>query len=144
MLAYLRSEPGALTAGRESPLEASVRLLNESLDAYRSGDPARAHQLAVTSYLEGFELAEAPLDMVDRGLRMRVEAEMLRYRILIQSHAPREALETQAASILTLLDTARQRLDTARCRPPDLHQRALILLRRSRGDPGAGRPDQRP
>lgn len=130
VLAYLRSEPGALTAGRESPLEASVRLLNESLDAYRRGDPARAHQLAVTSYLEGFELAEAPLDMVDRGLRMRVEAEMLRYRSLIQSHAPREALETQAASILTLLDTSRQRLDTARLSPAATFTSALVILLR--------------
>ena len=130
VLAYLRSEPGALTAGRESPLETSARLLNESLDAYRRGDPARAHQLAVTSYLEGFELAEASLDTVDRGLRIRVEAEMLRYRGLVQSRAPREALETQAASILALLDTARQRLDAARLSPATTFTSALVILLR--------------
>ena len=96
VLAYLRSEPGAIAAGRESPLDSSARLLEESLEAYRRGDAARAHQLAVTSYLEGFELVEASLDAVDRGLRTRVESEMLRYRTLIQSRAPREAVEMEA------------------------------------------------
>ncbi|MGH7399232.1 MAG: cytochrome c/FTR1 family iron permease, partial [Candidatus Rokuibacteriota bacterium] len=130
VLAYLRSEPAALTAGRESPLEASARLLDESLDAYRRGDAARAHQLAVTSYLDGFELVEAPLDGVDRGLRMRVEAQMLRYRALLQARAPREALEAEAAAILALLGTARERLDTARLSPFTTFTSALVILLR--------------
>ncbi len=130
VLAYLRSEPGALAAGRESPLDASARLLEESLNAYRGGDATRAHQLAVTSYLDGFELVEAPLDAVDRGLRMRVEARMLRYRTLLQSRAPREEVEAEAAAIRALLDTARQRLDTARLSPATTFTSAFVILLR--------------
>jgi high-affinity iron transporter len=129
VLAYLRSEPGALAA-REAPLEASARLLNESLDAYRRGDAARAHQLAVTSYLEGFELVETPLDAVDRPLRQRVEAEMLRYRTLLQTRAPREAVEEEARAILVLLDTARERLETAHLSPVTTFTSALVILLR--------------
>ena len=130
VLAYLRSEPSALAAGRESPIDFSARLLGESLEAYRRGDAAQAHQLAVTSYLEGFELVEAPLDAVDRGLRTRVETAMLRYRTLIQSRAPKETVEAEARAILALLDTARQRLDAARLSPATTFTSALVILLR--------------
>src|SRR5262249_57223709 len=56
VLAYLQSEPGALASGRESPVDFSARMIGESLEAYRKGDQTAAHRLAVTSYLEGFEL----------------------------------------------------------------------------------------
>ncbi len=130
VLAYLRSEPAAIAAGREAPIDFSARMLQESLDAYRRGDAARAHQLAVTSYLEGFELVEAPLDGVDRGLRTRVESAMLRYRTLIQSRAPKEAVEVEARAILSLLETARQRLDAARLSPATTFTSALVILLR--------------
>jgi high-affinity iron transporter len=130
VLAYLRGDPGALAAGRESPLDLSARLLGESLAAYRQGDAARAHQLAITSYLEGFELVEAPLGAVDGRLKSRVEAEMLRYRTLIQSRAPRDAVEAEARTILSLLDTARQRLDAARLSPVTTFTSALVILLR--------------
>lgn len=130
VLAYLRSEPAAIATGRESPLDFTARVLQESLDAYRRGDAARAHELAVRSYLEGFELVEAPLDGVDRGLRTRVEGEMLRYRTLIQSRAPREAVEAEAGAILSLLETARQRLDAARLSPATTFTSAFVILLR--------------
>ena len=130
VLAYLRGEPGALASGRESPIDFSARVLAESLDAYRQGDAARAHQLAVTAYLEGFELVEAPLSAVDSGLKSRVEAEMLRYRTLIQSRAPREAVEAEARTIASLLDAARERLDAARLSPVTTFTSALIILLR--------------
>ena len=128
VLAYLRSNPGALAAGGESPIDLSARLLGESLAAYRQGDAARAHQLAITSYLECFELVEAPLSAVDSGLKSRVEAEMLRYRTLVQSRAPRDAVEAEGRTILALLETARQRLDAARLSPVTTFSSALVIL----------------
>lgn len=130
VLAYLRGDPGALAAVRESPLDLSTRLVGESLAAYRQGDVARAHQLAITSYLEGFELVEAQLSGVDAGLKSQVEAEMLRYRTLIQSRAPREAVETEARTILAMIETARQRLDAARLSPATTFSSALVILLR--------------
>jgi len=130
VLAYLRSAPAALAAGRESPIDLSARLLTESLDAYRRGDPARAHQLAVTSYLEGFELAEAPLSAVDSGLKTRVEAEMLRYRTMLKARAPRDEVEVEGRTILSLLDEARRRLDAARLSPATTFTSALVILLR--------------
>jgi len=130
VLAYLRGDPGALAAVRESPLDLSARLLGESLAAYRQGDATRAHQLAITSYLEGFELVETQLSAVDDGLKSRIEAEMLRYRTLIQSRAPRDAVEAEARTILALLETTRQRLDAARLSPATTFSSALVILLR--------------
>ncbi|MFI5327151.1 MAG: cytochrome c/FTR1 family iron permease, partial [Candidatus Rokuibacteriota bacterium] len=130
VLAYLRSEPAAIATGREAPLDFSARVLQESLDAYRRGDVAQAHQLAVTSYLEGFELVEAPLDGVDRGLRTQVEGAMLRYRTLIQSRAPQEKVAAEARAILALLETARERLDAARLSPTTTFTSAFVILLR--------------
>jgi len=130
VLAYLASDPAALATGRESPLDLSARLIAESLDAYRRGDVARAQQLAVTGYLEGFELVEGSLTGADSALKSRVEAEMLRYRTMLQSRAPRETVEAQARTILGLLDTARQHLDAARLSPVTTFSSSLVILLR--------------
>ncbi|MGH7367363.1 MAG: FTR1 family protein [Candidatus Rokuibacteriota bacterium] len=130
VLAYLRSEPGALAAGRESALDVSARLLGESVQAYRLGDAERAHRLAITGYLEGFELVEAPLGAVDGALKTRVEAEMLRYRAMLNARAPMETVAAQARTIEALLDTARQRLDAARLSPATIFTSALLILLR--------------
>jgi high-affinity iron transporter len=130
VLAYLRGEPGAVGAGRESAIDLSARLLGESLEAYRQGDAPRAHRLAVTGYLEGFELVEAPLDAVDGALKTRVEAEMLRYRAMLQAGAPIDAVDAQARAIQALLVTARQRLDAARLSSATVFTSALVILLR--------------
>jgi high-affinity iron transporter len=130
VLAYLRGDPGAVGAGRESAIALSERLLGESLEAYRRGDAVRAHRLAVTGYLEGFELVEAPLGTVDGALKSRVEAEMLRYRSMLQAGAPVDAVEAQARAIQALLDTARRRLDAARLSPATIFTSALVILLR--------------
>jgi len=130
VLAYLRGEPGAVGAGRESAIDLSARLLDESLEAYRRGDAPRAHRLAVTGYLEGFELVEAPLSAVDGALKTRVEAEMLRYRAMLQAGAPIDAVEAQARAVQALLVTARQRLDAARLSSATVFTSALVILLR--------------
>ena len=130
VLAYLRSEPGAVAAGRESAIDLSARLLGESVEAYRRGDATRAHRLAVTGYLEGFELVEAPLSAVDGALKTHAEAQMMRYRSMLQAGAPVDAVEAQARAIQALLDTARQRLDAARLSPATIFTSALVILLR--------------
>ena len=130
VLAYLRGEPGAVAAGRESAIDLSARLLGESVEAYRRGDATRAHRLAVTGYLEGFELIEAPLGAVDGALKTRVETQMMRYRSMLQAGAPVDAVEAQARAIQSLLDTARERLDAARLSPATIFTSALVIMLR--------------
>jgi high-affinity iron transporter len=100
-------EDGAAQTGGDA-LARSVRLLGESLDAYRAGRAREAQDLAVSSYLDGFELIEASLDAVDRTLRGTVETEMIRYRAMLRDGAPVPAVEAQAARLQELLGDTRR------------------------------------
>ena len=67
----------------------------------------RAYQLAVTAYLEGFELAEGSIDNVDRNLRVRTEQAMMAYRNAVKAGAPAAQVESSYRAAVALLDEAR-------------------------------------
>ena len=130
LLAFLRAQPDALVATGNAALAASVRLLTESLDAYRQGKAREAQDLAVSSYLDGFELAEASLDPVDHALRVEVEAEMLRYRSLIKAGAPVPDVDAQAKKLQALLAKAQDVLEVGSLSPTAAFGAAFVILLR--------------
>jgi len=103
LLAYLRTRPELLVRTGGEALVRSVRLLGESLEAYRAGRAREAQDLAVSSYLDGFEPVEPSLDALDRDLRVRVESEMIRYRTLLRDGAPVAEVQAQAEKLQGLL-----------------------------------------
>lgn len=75
--AFLRANPGVLVGtGRPSSIAVARELLRQSLAAYRQGDHARAGELALAAYLDGFEPVEAVLGVRDGDLVVEVEREM--------------------------------------------------------------------
>ena len=110
VLAYLRSNPAASQPAESSPLDISSQTLAQSFSAYQAGDPKRAYDLAVSAYLEGFELAEAKLDSVDRALRPRIEAAMLEYRNQVKANAPVATVEELHTELQRQLNDAKERL----------------------------------
>jgi high-affinity iron transporter len=62
-----------------------------------------AQTLAVSAYLDGFELVEASLDAIDRRHRMTVEAEMMRYRAMLKNQEPTAAVAAQGDRVQGLL-----------------------------------------
>jgi len=90
LLAYLRAHPEALRTG-DLPLDVAKSRLTQSLVAFRAGERERALDLAISSYLDGFEHAEPALNVVDPALRNDVEAEYIRYRAALrEGRAPAE------------------------------------------------------
>jgi high-affinity iron transporter len=110
LLAYLRTRPDLLAIGHDDALARSRRLLGESVEAYREGRARQAQDLAVASYLDGFELAEASLDTLDASLRTTVETAMVRYRALLREGAPVGEVEAHAARVQGLLREAERLL----------------------------------
>ncbi|MBS1216627.1 MAG: high affinity FE2+/Pb2+ permease, partial [Proteobacteria bacterium] len=104
--------------------------LRESLAAHRSGDSAAAMQLALTAYLEGFELIEASLDAVDADLRTRIERELMAYRGQLASGAPAEDVERQLGGAIDLLKLAEQKLGSDRLDAGALFGSSLLILLR--------------
>jgi high-affinity iron transporter len=90
VLAWLRANPGAVV-GKASPVAFSIQTMERSLATWKDGRAEDAYQLAVTAYLEGFELAEGSIDDVDRDLRTRTEQAMMAYRNAVRDPAARQA-----------------------------------------------------
>ena len=130
VLGYLRQHPDVLAPQGGSAIARSAALLRESVKAYRQGRGRDAQELAAASYLDGFELAEASLDAVDRGLRGEVEAKMMRYRGLLRAGAPLAEVQAQAAVIEGLLDRARGLLDSTRLSASATFLSAFVILLR--------------
>jgi high-affinity iron transporter len=130
VFAWLKANPEAATAGKETPIAFSRRLLAESISAYRAGRRDEAQRLALASYLEGFELAEASLDTLDRNLRQEVETRMIAYRDLLRRGATAEQAAAAAAGIDTLLAASAEKLDSGGLSPTAAALSAFFILLR--------------
>ena len=128
--AYLTAHPEALSATRPSPIAFARDALSRALAAYRAGDAAGARDAATVAYLEGFELVEAPLDNVDKALRLAIERDMLALRSSIARGAPADALAAEIAGIDRRLAEAQRRLDAGDLSPGAAFASALVILLR--------------
>jgi high-affinity iron transporter len=130
ILAYLRAEPGQIEPSARSPIAFSIATLGRSLAAYGAGNADEAYQLAVTAYLEGFELTEASLDNRDRDLRAHTEAAMMAYRNAVKARKPLGEVETLHDAAVTLLEQSQQRLSgPAASATADFVSALIIILR---------------
>lgn len=111
LMAYLRRHPEAVTAGEAGPLQKAADLLDNSLTAYRNGQQAEARRLALSAYLDGYELAEASVATVDGDLNRRIEKEMSAYREMLDKGAAVDQATEQVATIQTALDQAENKLN---------------------------------
>lgn len=103
VLAYLVHEPAAAAASKASPIDTTRTVLGQSMAAYARGERAAAQRLAVSAYLEGFELVEASLDTLDAKLRVEVENEMIKLRTQMRDGAPVAAVQAQMDVVVGLL-----------------------------------------
>src|SRR3569833_1763798 len=105
--------------------------LGESLAAYQAGDGARAYDLAVAAYLEGFELAEVGLSTADAEQKRAVETAMMQYRQAIKQGAPHAEIEARAATLQTMLNEAAVTLSKSTGASPTVNfVSALVILLR--------------
>ena len=129
VLAYLRAHPHELMS-QEPPLVFSARLLDQSHASYRAGKTEEAYALAVTAYLEGFELAETGLMAIRPGLKQDIERAMYDYRALIKAQAAETEVAAAKDRIQAQLATARELLDTATLGPAVAFTSSLVILLR--------------
>ncbi len=126
---YLTKHPEAIKIAAPSPLQFSREKLAESLAAYQAGDAGAARQLAITAYLEGFELVESSLDNTDGALRQKIELEMMALRASIGAGKPVEEVAKQVKDIEALLDQADDALSGDLSATTAFISALLILLR---------------
>ncbi|WP_051184137.1 FTR1 family protein [Cycloclasticus zancles] len=128
---YLRRNPHeVMKKTKQSPLEFSIQVLEESRTAYSSGDRAGAYDLAINAYLEGFELIENSLDAIDPTLRRQIESEMTAYRNLIRKDKGEATVNSAYNSIKLLLEAAQSSLSEKRLSGKTAFVGAMIILLR--------------
>jgi high-affinity iron transporter len=127
---WVRKNPGVLFAGRSEPLQVSRDFLSESLSLYRDGDADAAEDAAVTAYLEGFELIEAPLQNIDAGLMRRAETAMMDFRNAVSRRAPLDEIESLYNAAIVMLDEADNALSGEALSPGVAFSGSLIILLR--------------
>jgi len=132
VLAYLRANPGALGGATEStsPYLICVQKLQQSVDEYRSGQRQAAYDSAVAAYLQGFELMENTLGLVDQELRLSIETKMGHYRKSIEADGEVKDITAQEAELETLLHTASKLMEGDTLSPLMGAFSAFILLLR--------------
>lgn len=108
VMAYLRADPAAVTApaAGTGQLGQARALLRQSVEAYQGGDRARARELALAAYLDGFEPVEALLGARDAALVGRIEQAMGALRAAIGRDAPASEVEARADAVRALFDEA--------------------------------------
>ena len=109
VIAYLRAHPDVVGA-RTSSLTVVRERLDASLAAYRAGNRDEAKRLALSAYLDGFEPVEPMLGARNASLLARVEQSMGELRASIAEGRPVSDIESQVASVKTLIDEAESTL----------------------------------
>jgi high-affinity iron transporter len=109
---WLRHAPDVLFASQAETIDFALRALAESLAAYRAGETGRAEDLAVSAYLEGFELSEAPLRNAAPELMLKTEQAMMALRQALRAGAPAADVEARYRDVVPLLEQSRETLAT--------------------------------
>jgi high-affinity iron transporter len=110
VIAYLRSNPAAVTQAGGSTLAVARERLRESLAAYEKGDRKGATELALSAYLDGFEPVEPMLAARDPGLMARVERAMGELRAAISGGRDAAEVRERVAALDSLFDETERAL----------------------------------
>lgn len=133
-IASLRANPAPLFAQKSAssgkPLDIARSQLQKSLAAYQQGDYANARTLAISAYLDGFELAENSLDSRDAELRKSIERDLLALRAQLNADSDPQQVEQQVNSVMERLDEAQAQLEGANLSGAALFVASLIILLR--------------
>ena len=132
VIAYLRANPGAVTAssadGASSTLAIARQRLKESLAAYQASDRDRAKALALSAYLDGFEPIEPMLSARDPALMASVEQAMAQLRAAIASGRPVEEVRDRVEALDSLFADTEQALAPSEAGAASAFVGALTIL----------------
>ncbi len=129
VLAYLRSSPEVLELTDNKALDYSIAMLAKSLEQARAGDIRAAHNSALSAYLDGFELAEASVIVVDKQLKLEIEKVMITFREAAKK-GDLGLMETTYDELKVLLNRAKQVLSETGMTPTAAFTGSFIILLR--------------
>lgn len=130
LVEWLRAQPEQLFDKQSNPLAISRERLTAAHAAYQKGDYQAASELAISAYLDGFELVENSLDTQDPVLRKNIEVNMMKLRKEINRVQRNGELDALMATTLAQLDKADHLLQESSLSSGTLFTASLIILLR--------------
>lgn len=128
-VAQLRSHPEPLFASND-PLAMAKQQLKAAHTSYLSGDYKAAQALAVSAYLDGFELAENALDAYDPQLRKDIEKSMMAFRQLTAQSEKQDDITALLEQTNHQLSQAQDLLSADTLSDSTLFTASLVILLR--------------
>lgn len=126
----LRANPEPLFQVTIDPLKITRDQLLAAQKAHQRGDYQTAQALAISAYLDGFEMVENSLDTQDKALRQTLETDMMAIRQLLkQAQSPGE-VESALSRTLERLDDADRLLSESTLSNATLFSASLVILLR--------------
>ena len=129
VLSYLRAAPEVLEVSDHVALDTSIAKLGESVAFARAGNLREAHEKALSAYLDGFELAEPSVVVLDKPLKLKIEQVMIEFRELSRS-GDLAALEAKHSEAVGLLNDAKRLLSNSSMSAEAAFTGSFIILAR--------------
>ncbi len=128
VLAYLRLHPEVFASSFGGPIQRTIDGLHQALSAYTNGQRDTALKLALSAYLEGYELSEALLRTLDYQLAVGIETDMQVLRNKIRDGVSVEELTMTTAAVELRLQEASALLSTSGSAKATLMTSAFVIL----------------
>lgn len=125
-----RSTPTLLFNKQQNPIDITKSQLSAAISAFHNQQYAKANTLAVSAYLDGFELIENSLDARDEVLRKNIEVNLINLRQVINTAGEEEQLKQLSTEIFIQLEQAEQLLTGSALSSSALFSASLVILLR--------------
>lgn len=126
----LRADPKLLFTNQSSPLTITKTQLAAASIAYKNGEYEQAQTLAVSAYLDGFELIENSLDARDKNLRKSIEGNLIKLRQVLSNAQQINQLESLMEVTVRQLNDAEELLTETTLSNEALFTASLVILLR--------------
>lgn len=126
----LRADARVFFSQTSSPISTTKSQLTLALQAHNEQQYQLASTLAVSAYLDGFELVENSLDARDSTLRKAIEVNLIALRQLIKSNEQTEELNRLSSLVFQQLTQAEQLLSGEALSNSALFTASLVILLR--------------
>ena len=127
---WLRGNPAQLFSANKNPITVTRTQLLAAQAAHAKGNYSQASDLAISAYLDGFELVENNLNAYDETLRKNIEVQLMNLRQTFKNEKDAAIVGEKVSAALAQLAKADSMLNETKLTDGALLSASLIILLR--------------
>ncbi|MEL0631509.1 cytochrome c/FTR1 family iron permease [Pseudoalteromonas carrageenovora] len=127
---WLRGNPEQLFSANKNPITVTRTQLLAAQAAHAKGNYSQASDLAISAYLDGFELVENNLNAYDETLRKNIEVQLMNLRQTFKNEKDAAIVNEKVSAALAQLAKADSMLNETKLTDGALLSASLVILLR--------------